>query len=162
MNSISIFIDGSLSPQKKIGYGAYLLLNEELVYDEKLKKNVILKRFENTSSTKLEIETFLWCIKEIDKKDIKIDIYTDCQNLVELQSRQERLEKNNYHSSKGKLLSNSELYKEFFLLIKKYNCNFIKVKGHKKNSLKDEIDKIFNIVDKASREALRNDLVKQG
>jgi len=35
------------------------------------------------------------------------------------------------------------------------NLVFIKVKGHKKSSLKDEIDTIFNLVDKASRRALR-------
>ena len=35
------------------------------------------------------------------------------------------------------------------------NLVFIKVKGHKKSGLKDEIDNIFNLVDKASRKALR-------
>lgn len=152
-----IFCDGSLNPKNKIGYGAYLVLEDELAYCDDLKSKVIVKRFEDSSSTKLEIQTFLWAIKEPDLYDGEIFVYTDCQNLVELENRQERLEKNNYHSSKGKLLSNSELYKEFFLLREKYSITFIKVKGHKKNSLKDEIDKIFNIVDKASREALRND-----
>ncbi|MDZ7819961.1 MAG: hypothetical protein U5K55_15720 [Aliarcobacter sp.] len=55
-------------------------------------------------------------------------------------------------------MNNHELYKEFFELLEKYNCEFIKVKGHKKNSLKDEIDNIFNLVDKASRNALREEL----
>ena len=160
MKNIKLFVDGSLNPQTKIGYGAYLVIEDDNFDLEKLKKSVVLKRFENSSSTKLEIETFLWAIKELDFSDVFIEVYTDCQNLIGLESRQERLEKNNFHSSKGKLLSNSELYKEFFLLIQKYNCSFIKVKGHKKNSLKDEIDKIFNIVDKLSRERLREDLNK--
>ncbi len=160
MKNIKLFVDGSLNPQTKIGYGAYLVIEDDNFDLEKLKKSVVLKRFENSSSTKLEIETFLWAIKELDFIDVFIEVYTDCQNLIGLESRKERLEKNNYHSSKGKLLSNSELYKEFFLLIQKYNCSFIKVKGHKKNSLKDEIDKIFNIVDKLSRERLREDLNK--
>ena len=46
-------------------------------------------------------------------------------------------------------------YKEFYKLIDKVDISFIKVKGHKKTSLKDEVDNIFNLVDKASRSALR-------
>ena len=43
--------------------------------------------------------------------------------------------------------------------IDELNLTFIKVKGHKKNSLKDEIDTIFNLVDKASRSALRENML---
>ena len=46
-------------------------------------------------------------IKE-QKKDIldyEIVVYTDCQNIISLKTRKERLEKNNYHSSTGKLIS---------------------------------------------------------
>jgi hypothetical protein len=57
------------------------------------------------------------------------------------------------------LINNQELYKEFFEKIDKLNIIFIKVKGHKKNSLKDEIDNIFNLVDKASRNALRENML---
>ena len=89
-----------------------------------------------------------------------IELYTDCQNIVGLQDRREKLEKNNFHSSSGKLMNNHELYKDFFEKTDKLNIILIKVKGHKKNSLKDEIDTIFNLVDKASRNALRNEIEK--
>ena len=158
MKKIKLFIDGSLNPQKKIGYGAYLLLKDEEEKLENLKNKIVLKRFEDTSSTKLEVETFLWAIKDIDIKDLKIDIYTDCQNLIGLESRKEKLQKSQYLNSKGKLIKNHLLYKEFFILIEKYNLKFFKIKGHKKNSLKDDMDKIFNLVDKASREYLRKDI----
>jgi hypothetical protein len=36
-----------------------------------------------------------------------------------------------------------------------YDCDFIKVKGHKKMEDKDVVDRYFTLVDKASREALR-------
>ncbi|MCT7910514.1 hypothetical protein N5912_01585 [Arcobacter lacus] len=39
------------------------------------------------------------------------------------------------------------------------DIDFIKIKGHKKNSLKDELDTIFNLVDKASRSALRKNFI---
>ena len=52
-------------------------------------------------------------------------------------------------------MNNHILYKEFFIKLDSLNISFIKVKGHKKTSLKDDIDNIFNLVDKASRNALR-------
>lgn len=158
MKTIKLFIDGSLDPQTKVGYGAYLLVSDDNIEYNDLKKSVVLKRFENSSSTKLEIDTFLWSIKDIDYKDFKIEVYTDCQNLVGLKHREKKLKLNNFCNAKGKLLNNHELYKEFFSLDKKYDFTFIKVKGHKKNSLKNRIDDIFNIVDKISRESLRTNL----
>ena len=159
MKKIKLFTDSSVNPQEKIGFGAYLLLDEKEISFEDMKKNIKIKRFENTSSTKLELQTFLWALNEINDKDIIIEVYTDCQNIIGLQDRRKKLEKNNFHSLAGKLMNNHELYKDFFEKIDKLNLTFIKVKGHKKNSLKDEIDTIFNLVDKASRNALRENML---
>ena len=159
MKKIKLFTDSSVNPQEKIGFGAFLFLNEENISFEEMKKNIKIKRFENTSSTKLELQTFLWALNEINDKDIIIEVYTDCQNIIGLQDRRKKLEKNNFHSLAGKLMNNHELYKDFFEKIDKLNLTFIKVKGHKKNSLKDEIDTIFNLVDKASRNALRENML---
>lgn len=157
MNKIKLFIDVSVNPQEKIGFGSYLLIRNENYNLEELKEKVVSKKFENTSSTKLELQNFIWALNDIDIKNNIIEVYTDCQNIMELPKRKEKLQSFNYHSSTGKILNMGELYKEFFELLEKYNCEFIKVEGHKKNSLKDMIDKIFNIVDKASRNALRED-----
>ena len=159
MKKIKLFTDSSVNPQEKIGFGAYLLIEENISFEE-MKKNIKIKRFEDTSSTKLELQTLLWALDEIKGIDSLIELYTDCQNIVGLQDRREKLEKNNFHSSSGKLMNNNELYKDFFEKTDKLNIILIKVKGHKKNSLKDEIDTIFNLVDKASRNALRNEIEK--
>ena len=159
MKKIKLFTDSSVNPQEKVGFGAYLLLKENNISFEDMKKDIKIKRFENTSSTKLELQTLLWSLEEINDKDVIIEIYTDCQNIIGLQDRRERLEKNNFHSSAGKLMNNHELYKYFFEKTDELNLTFIKVKGHKKNSLKDEIDTIFNLVDKASRNALRENML---
>ena len=158
MKNIKLFTDSSVNPQEKIGFGAYLLLEENEISFEEMKKNIKIKRFENTSSTKLELQTLLWSLEEINE-NIIIEVYTDCQNIIGLQDRREKLEKNNFHSTSGKLMNNHELYKEFFKKVDELNLTFIKVKGHKKNSLKDEIDTIFNLVDKASRSALRENML---
>ena len=159
MKKIKLFTDSSVNPQEKIGFGAYLLLDDENESFEDFKDNIKIKRFENTSSTKLELQNFLWSLEEIIDKNVVIEVYTDCQNIIGLEDRRKRLETNDYKSSKGKLINNQELYKEFFEKIDKLNIIFIKVKGHKKSSLKDEIDNIFNLVDKASRNALRENML---
>lgn len=155
MKKIKLFTDSSLNPQEKIGYGAFLILKEKEISFDDMKRNIKIKRFENTSSTKLELQTLLWALKEIFDKNFIIEVYTDCQNIIGLENRREKLEKNNFCSSSGKLINNYELYKEFFEKLDELNLSFIKIKGHKKNSLKDELDAIFNLVDKASRKALR-------
>lgn len=157
MSVLKLFTDGSVNPQLKIGYGAYLLLNEGSFSSEVSEASVKLKRFEHTSSTKLELQALLWALKEICISDSKIIIYTDCQNILGLDERRKRFETNNYLTKKNKLINNHELYKEFYQLRDSLNCEFIKVKGHKHTSQKDEIDRLFTLVDKASRKALREE-----
>lgn len=155
MQEYLLFIDASVNPQKKIGFAAFLFITkDELALDKgKLKEKIKLKEFDDTSSTKLEMQTLLWALNTM--KASKLTIYTDCQNIITLLERREKLEKSNFHTKTGKLLNNHQFYKEFFAFLDKIECDFIKVKGHKKSSLKDDIDRVFNLVDKASRNALR-------
>lgn len=160
MKKIQLFTDSSVNPQQKIGMAAYLLVLDENISKDEMKKDIKIKRFEDTSSTKLELQTLLWALGEAELElnnntNQDIEVYTDCQNIIGLENRREKLEKNDYHSSTGRLMNNHILYKEFFIKLDSLNISFIKVKGHKKTSLKDDIDNIFNLVDKASRNALR-------
>ena len=85
MKKIKLFTDSSVNPQEKIGFGAFLFLDEKNISLEEMRKNIKIKRFENTSSTKLELQTFLWALNEINDKDIIIEVYTDCQNIISFQ-----------------------------------------------------------------------------
>lgn len=162
MKKIKLFTDSSVNPQEKIGFGAYLLLDDENEFLEELKESIKIKRFEDTSSTKLELQTLLWALeklKEMAYKNIAVEVYTDCQNIIGLENRRDKLEKNHFCSSSKKLIANHELYKDFYEKLDELNLTFIKVEGHKINSLKDEIDNIFNLVDRASRNALRENML---
>ena len=154
--TLYLFTDGSVNPQKRIGFGAYLLLNEDELHSTTLSKgDVITKKFKDTSSSKLELEAMLWALSQISTENTKLVIFTDCQNIIGLKNRRERFEKNNYITNKNTLIKNHELYKEFYKITDKIECDFIKVKGHKKNEEKNKIDKIFTFVDIAARDALR-------
>ena len=150
-----LFIDGSVNPQSNIGFGAYLLLDDievSNINNDDIKVNM----FNNTSSTKLEIQILLYALNNIKPKDTHLTIYTDCQNILTLEGRRDTFEKNNYLSKTNKVVKNHLEYKEFFKLTDFYNCTFIKVKGHKKKYTKDNIDQIFSLVDKTARVNLRN------
>ena len=156
--TVKLFCDGSVNPQEKIGFGAYFILEDDGKNFDEVKDSIKIKRFENTSSTKLELESLLWALEDENIQNKTIIVYTDCQNVLGLENRRKKLESNNYISSTGKIIRNHELYKRFYILIDNLDCSFQKVKGHKKSSLKDEIDKFFNLVDKESRKALRNSI----
>ena len=158
-SQIFLFTDGSVNPQSGVGFGAYLLLDTLDSPYEGVENKIEVKKFDNTSSTKLELETLLWALNDVELKECKVTIYTDCQNIIGLKERRERFEKNDYITGKGKLIKNHELYKEFFILTDILDSEFIKVKGHKKSSVKNEIDDIFTLVDKATRKALRNTIL---
>ena len=82
---IELFIDGSVNPQQRLGFGAYISVS-----DQGKLSTVYLKMFENTSSTQLEIETFLWAIEDINI-ETKLTVYTDCQNIIGLFDRRKSL-----------------------------------------------------------------------
>jgi len=155
MEKLYLFTDGSVHVQSKIGYGAQLFITEDELTSDNLKLRVKTKRFENTSSTQLELRTLLWALSEIGETESKIIIYTDSQNITGLLDRRKRLEQSNYSSKTGKLLKNIELYKEFYKIIDSIDCEIVKVQGHQSSRKKNEIEQIFTLVDKASRKALR-------
>ncbi len=152
-----LFTDGSVNTKSNIGYGAYLAVSECGLPLDSLKARVKVRRFEHTSSTKLELQTLLWALRDIQALRGKVIVYTDTQNIIGLQGRRERFEKNNYRSKKNRRLNNYELYKEFFRMTDQLNCKFVKVRGHQVSNQKNEIDWLFTLVDRASRNALRGD-----
>ncbi len=151
-----LFVDGSVNPQLKIGFGAYLLTNIDCSYITIKKDDIKTQKFENTSSTKLELQILLFALNNIDLEEYNLTIYTDCQNILTLNSRRDTFEKNNYLTKTNKVVKNILEYKEFFKLIDLCNCNFVKLKGHKKKSTKDNVDQIFSMVDKTARVKLRD------
>jgi len=155
INTLHVFTDGSVNPQLNIGYGAFLAVTESEITVGNAEKYLKIKRFEDTSSTKLELECLIWALTEIGKFEGKIVVYTDSQNITGLMNRHERLEKNDFQSKKGRTMNHAELYRQFFRMIDLLNCEFRKVEGHKKTNQKDNIDRLFTLVDRASRNAVR-------
>jgi ribonuclease HI len=157
MDELILLTDGSVNTQSNIGYGAYLAVTERSLSLDSLRACVKVRRFEQTSSTKLELQTLLWALSDIQALGRKVIVYTDSQNIMGLQGRRDRFEQNGYYSKKDKRLNNYELYQEFYRMIDQLDCELVKVGGHQVSSQKDDIDRLFTLVDRASRKALRRD-----
>ena len=155
MDKLMLFVDGSVDTQSKTGFGSCLVIADESLSIDLLKSQIKVKRFDHTSSTKLELQTLLWVCSEFDPHGKKVMIFTDSQSILGLMDRRERLEENDYQTKNGKRLSNYELYQEFYYTTDLMDCEFIKVQGHQTSEGKHAIDRIFTLVDRASRHALR-------
>lgn len=154
-----LFTDGSVDTKTRIGFGAYLAISESELPLANVKAKVKVKQFANTSSTKLELQALLWAMDDglslNSQRMMRIAIYCDSQNIVGLPARRSGFEQRDYFASTGKRLNNAELYQQFFRVIDQFNCHIIKVDGHKPQHSKNDIDRVFSFVDKASRFALR-------
>ncbi|MGM0580542.1 MAG: ribonuclease HI [Bacteroidota bacterium] len=151
-----LFIDGSVNNQLKVGYGAALVINETEFSEIDLRERIIINKFSNTSSTKLELQTLIWAFGKLEDSTRKVVVYTDSQNIVGLPARRKTLEEADYHSKKGKLLNHHELYRAFFKITDNLDCEFVKVEGHQASKNKNDYDKIFTLVDRAARKASRD------
>jgi ribonuclease HI len=157
MDELMLFTDGSVNTHSNIGYGAYLAVSERGLSLDSLRLRVKVRRFEHTSSTKLELQTLLWALGDIQALRSRVIVYTDSQNIIGLQGRRDRLEQNDYRSKKNRRLNNYKLYQEFYRMTDQLDCEFVKVRGHQVSNQKDDIDRLFTLVDRASRNALRGD-----
>ena len=147
-----------MNTHSHIGYGAYLAVSERGLSLDALRPRVKVRRFEHTSSTKLELQTLLWALSDIQPLGSRVIVYTDSQNIIGLQGRRARFEENDYRSKKGKRLNNYELYQEYYRMTDQLDCEFVKVRGHQRSDQKDDIDRLFTLVDRASRNALREEI----
>lgn len=150
---MNLFIDGSVDPKSRVGFGAYLL-NEEIdsIVDDS-SESIKIRAFNNTSSTRLELEVLIWALGEVIYNELSI--YTDSQNIIKLLQRRDKIEENDYGTNSGVLLGNHLLYKTFFQRFDSMSLEFFKVRGHSPKSQRSGIESIFGLVDRASRRALR-------
>lgn len=158
MENLFLFIDGSVDRQSQVGYGASLSVFEDDILRDDLVSWVKVKKFEKTSSTKLELQTLLWALGDGQISGQKVVVYTDSQNIMRLPQRRLRLEQNDFRSKQKKLLNHAALYHAFFNITDVLRCDFVKVRGHQASKYKDDMGRLFSLVDQASRKALRTGL----
>ncbi len=166
MISYALFTDVSVNPQKRLGVGACLLLPLQLLDAGEIDRpglagSCFYKRFTDTSSTLLELQTVLWGL-ELYRQKIPaavrggLMLYTDSQCIAELPRRRERLEESAYCSrASGRLLVNALLYQQIYAASDELGFLVTKVAGHSRSATHDNLQQLFSVVDRGARRELK-------
>jgi ribonuclease HI len=164
MKDFALFTDASVNPLLKIGVGVCLILPASFlnipfpkIEKSEITGRITLRRFEDTSSTKLELETVLWAFGAQGKRSKgKLNLYTDSQCISGLLKKKPALLGRNFLSRKTNLpLRNAPLYRRFYAFHDELVFKVMKVGGHSKTAARDTAHRIFSIVDREARRALR-------
>jgi ribonuclease HI len=167
MNSFALFTDVSVNPQQKIGVGGYLLVPvsylEVDVHDieqEELSAGLKIKRFTETSSTRLELQTLLWALEDLREELTgtffgSLHVYTDSQCIAGLLGRRTALTESDFVARRsGRPLTNAPLYSDYYRAFDRLGFHVIKVAGHSRAGSHDTVQRIFSYVDREVRKAL--------
>jgi ribonuclease HI len=165
MSGFALFTDVSLDPLLHEGIGGYLLLPASClslspgdIEPSCISERLALKRFTETSSTRLEVQTVLWALHECreELQGQELTLYTDSQCVYGLRERRPALEANAFLSRKtNRPLRNASLYREFFTLADELGLTVVKVAGHTRARSRDTVEGIFSLMDREVRKALR-------
>jgi predicted GIY-YIG superfamily endonuclease/ribonuclease HI len=164
MKDIALFTDVSVNPRLRLGVGAYLAMPASFLevspYEidkSEVSDRIKVRRFEDTSSTKLELLTVLWALQEQQRASKgKICVYSDSQCVLSLLNRRAGLLAKDFLSRRtNRPLKNAPLYRAFCELHDALDFEVIKVEGHTRARSSDTVDRIFSFVDKRARKALR-------
>ena len=177
--NLTIFIDSSYNPGRRLGVGGFLCIpncpDEALahknVFEELYSPDAVKTRIvEHTTNTRLELQTLLWALESLkldnetktSGKIGSITIYTDCRTAVDLLRRRKRLESVQYLSKrKGTTLVNADIYKSIFTLYDELSPNLVWIKGHTSEKDRVGIQRIFSEVDRLVRNLLRNYIARK-
>jgi len=167
MSSLALFTDISVNPHRKLGVGGYLLVPVPFLEIEphdiergELSARIKIKRFAETSSTKLEVQTVLWALEDAREELTGsapgiLQIYTDSQCVAGLVRRRARLTDTDFIAKRsGRTLTNALLYREFYAAYDQLGFQLIKVPGHSRAYSHDTVQRIFSYVDREVRKAL--------
>lgn len=170
MNAQLLFTDGSVDPARRIGVGVALSVPEVWLAREvksfaagDIASRCVVRRFENTSSTRLELDTVLWALSELAGTAAEVTLFTDSQCVVGLSDRRPRLEAGDYVSGRtGSELGNADRYRRFFRLCDARPFRIRKVTGHSDYRYQDATERIFHFVDREARRQLKRWLRESG
>lgn len=160
----TLFTDVSVSPGLKLGVGAYVMIpasfleaSSGVIGRPQITGRLKVRRFEDTSSTRLELQTVLWALTEDGRGPHgSLTIYSDSQCVSGLLKRKLSLLAGGFLSKKtNQQLSNASLYRTFYEFHDELGFHVVKVDGHSGCRVRDTAHRIFSFVDKEARKALK-------
>ena len=158
---ILIFVDGSVNKKNGVCAAARLeIKGNKLAAKDKFEAwasslEPITKIFSSEMTpSQCELSAVIWALENCTNGQVLV--FTDCQNVVKLPGRRNKLEACDFQNKRGEKLKNADLYRVFFQKMDETSCVFKKVRGHLKKKEMTVYERVFKEVDKASRRATKN------
>ena len=162
-----LFTDVSLDPQRKRGVGAYfaapasfLDVPPDSIDRTEIAERLVVRRVDDTSSTKLEVQTVVWALEEYQQAlhrpgTAQLRVHTDSQCVAGLLGRRAGLEGRGFQSKRTRQpLPHADLYRRFYALADELGFEVIKVAGHARAGSHDTVHRVFSWVDREAGKAL--------
>jgi ribonuclease HI len=145
-----IYSDGSCHTQLLTGTWAAIIFCGD-------NKFIIKGLEEDTTHNRMEVFAVIKALEYLEEKNygnLKIEIYSDSQYVVNLRQRADKLLAKNFVTKAGKKNQNADLMVRFFGCLENKKIDFIKVKAHQKDGdvFNREVD---TLVRQLLREAIR-------
>ena len=155
---ICLFTDASFDPQLQNGVIGYLKVESDRFEDAKDRDHLILTQFiSEPTSSRMELRAVIWALESMTPENAPISLYTDYESVLKLRDRRRKLEERSFQSlKKGSELANADLYRRLFELFDIFSPELYWIKGHKPKSDRNAADFLLSLVDKKTREILRN------
>ena len=145
MDKILIYTDGACSGNPGPGgWGAVLMYKEH--------KKEFSGGCKNTTNNIMEITAVLEALNQLKYPcNSEVEIYSDSAYVVNAFNNGwiYNWKKNNWKTASKEPVKNKELWEELYVLVKKFNASFIKVKGHSDNIYNNRCDEL-------ARNAIKN------
>ena len=164
----ALFTDASVNPQRKCGVGAFLAVPASFlevppdsIDRAEIAERLVVRRVEDTSSTKLEVQTVVWALEEY-KKELHRPGTREAPGVFGFSmccgasGRRAGLEGRGFLSKRThQPLANADLYRRFYELHDELGFEIIKLAGHAPSRSHDAAQRVFSCVDKEVRKALK-------
>ena len=145
MEKVIIYTDGACSGNPGPGgWGAVLMYKEH--------KKEFSGGCKNTTNNIMEITAVLEALNQLKYPcNSEVEIYSDSAYVVNAFNNGwiYNWKKNNWKTASKEPVKNKELWEELYVLVKKFNASFIKVKGHSDNIYNNRCDEL-------ARNAIKN------
>ena len=152
--SLYLFSDASFCQKSKQGVAGYMSLGyKELCSAASSLPHIQTSFMKEKSNIRMELRAAIDALLSVPKGR-KATLYTDCQCVVNLDSRREKLLAAGFCNKEGERLKNADLYREFFLALDNHPARIIWIKGHRKKSL-NPLENCFRQVDQKVRKELK-------
>jgi ribonuclease HI len=168
MNGFALFTDVCVNPQRKLGVGGYLFVPLQFlekdphdIEREEVFARLKIKRFAETSSSKLEVQTVLWALDELREvlsgsAPGSLRMYTDSQCVAGLMGRRAGLINRDFAVRRsGRELAHAPLYRAFYAAYDQFGFQLVKVPGHSRADTHDSVQRIFSYVDREVRKTFK-------